>query len=98
MASSSIFVAIIHLHSDDVVGVAKSDECGEVEAAGRDAVLIFADEFAVHPETSGLLEAFEFDEHLAILGAGGELEMFPIPGDAGVGVPVAATVADEVRV
>ena len=41
------------------------------------------DRLAVEIEFAGLAHPFEFEENLAIGGAGGQLEMFPIPGDSG---------------
>ena len=55
---------------------------GQVQAERRDAVFVFADELAVHPETAGLPHAVKFEKNLPVLRAGGQLEMLAIPGDA----------------
>ena len=90
-----VVVAVVHFYGDHVIGVAEVHEVGQVEAAGGDAVFEAADELAVYPEAAGLFESFKFEEHLFALGGGGELEMFPVPGDAHVFMLFAAAVRND---
>ena len=66
------------LDGEDVFLVAEVNGVGDVDAAGRDAVFVFADGLAVHEESGGLPHAFELDEDLVALGAGGKLEVLAV--------------------
>ena len=77
-----VVVAVIDLDGDHVVRVAEMGDRREIKPAGGDAVFKKADELAVDPKAPGLFQALEFEEDFAVLGAGRQLEVFAIPGDA----------------
>ncbi len=93
-----VIVAVVHLHRDDIFLAAEVHEFGQVEATGGNAIFVFAGELAVDPEAPGLFQAFKFEENFPVPGAGRQLEMLPVPGNARVGVPVATAMTDDVGV
>ena len=93
-----VIIAVVHFHRDNVIRIAEIDQTGEIQPEGGDAVFIQPGVFAIHPEPARLFEPLEFQEHLAVAGAGGQLEMLAVPSHARVSAPVAAAVADEVRI
>ena len=90
-----VTVAVVHFDRDEIVAV-KIHQVGQVQAAGGDAVLEFAGGFSVDPKAAGLFHPFKLQEDFPALRAGRQLEMLAIPGEARVGAPVPAAVADDV--
>ena len=74
---------------DDVVLRAVGEEVGQIEAEGRIAVVVAADEAAVDKDQHVAEGAVELDRDAAAQVAGGNLELAPIPAHAGLGIAAA---------
>ena len=73
----------------DVVLRAVGEKVRQVEAEGRVAVVVAADEAAIHKDKHVAEGAIEFDRNAAALVAGRNLELAAIPAHAGLGIAAA---------